>query len=236
MRISRPAAFSAIAAACAALLLLASLHVLSPEFSPAWRMVSEYGNGTYEWVLSLMFLSWGLSSFALAYAIRSQASTRLGNFGLVFLVIAGVGEVMGGVFDINHDPGHSIAGALGIIGLPIAAVSTSVSLGRTELWSSARSALLWTANLTWASVVLLALTFVVMIATFMHVQGGLPTQVPQAIPPGVVALVGWANRLLVVSYCAWVIAVAWQAIRLSCANLSRLRPLGQVGEHCAELL
>jgi hypothetical membrane protein len=219
MRISRPAAFSAIAGACAALLLLLSLHVLSPEFSPAWRMVREYGNGSYEWVLSLMFVSWGLSSIALAFAIRSQASTRLGKFGLVFLVIAGVGEVMGGVFDINHDPGHSIAGALGIIGLPIAAVSISVSLGRTELWSPARSLLLWTANLTWASVVLLALTFVVMIATFMNAQGALPTQVPQAIPPGVVALVGWSNRLLVISYCAWVIAVAWQAIRLSGANL-----------------
>jgi hypothetical membrane protein len=199
--------------------LLASLHVLSPEFSPAWRMVSEYGNGNYEWVLSLMFLCWGLSSLALAYAVRSQASTRLGKFGLAFLVIAGAGEVMGGVFDINHDPGHSIAGALGIIGLPIAAVSISVSFGRTELWSSARSILLWTANLTWASVVLLAVTFVVMIATFMNAQGGLPTQVPQAIPPGVVALVGWANRLLVVSYSTWVIAVAWQAIRLSSANL-----------------
>lgn len=231
MRISRPAAFSAIAAACAALLLLASLHVLSPEFSPAWRMVSEYGNGNYEWVLSLMFLSWGLSSVALAYAIRSQATTRLGKFGLVFLVIAGVGDVMGGVFDINHDPGHSIAGALGIIGLPIAAVSISVSLGRTEPWSPVRSALLWTANLTWVSVVLLALTFIVMIATFMHVQGGLPTQVPQAIPPGVVALVGWANRLLVVSYCGWVIAVAWQAIRISQSERWRSgaldRPFGQ---------
>jgi hypothetical membrane protein len=219
MKISRPAAFTAIGAACAALLLLASLHVLSPEFSPAWRMVSEYGNGNYEWVLSLMFLCWGLSSLALAYAVRSQASTRLGKFGLAFLVIAGAGEVMGGVFDINHDPGHSIAGALGIIGLPIAAVSISVSFGRAELWSSARSILLWTANLTWASVVLLAVTFVVMIATFMNAQGGLPTQVPQAIPPGVMALVGWANRLLVVSYSAWVLAVAWQAIRLSAANL-----------------
>jgi hypothetical protein len=30
----------------------------------------------------------------------------------------------------------------------------------------------------------------------------------------VIGLVGWANRLLVVTYCAWVITVAWQAIVL----------------------
>ncbi|MDQ6877228.1 MAG: hypothetical protein M3082_05930 [Candidatus Dormibacteraeota bacterium] len=44
-KISLPAAILAIAGASAALLLLASLHVLSPEFSPSWRMVSEYANG-----------------------------------------------------------------------------------------------------------------------------------------------------------------------------------------------
>jgi hypothetical protein len=40
----------AIAAAAAQVLLLASLHVLSPEFDPAWRVVSEYVNGGYGWV------------------------------------------------------------------------------------------------------------------------------------------------------------------------------------------
>jgi len=57
-RISLPAAGLAIVAATAALLLLASLHVLSPEFDPSWRMVSEYANGHYGWVLSLMFAAW----------------------------------------------------------------------------------------------------------------------------------------------------------------------------------
>jgi len=46
-RLARPAARLAIAAAAAALLLLASLRVLSPEFDPSWRMVSEYANGHY---------------------------------------------------------------------------------------------------------------------------------------------------------------------------------------------
>jgi hypothetical protein len=45
-RISRPAAHLAFAAAIVTLLSLASLHLLSPEFDPSWRMVSEYVPGT----------------------------------------------------------------------------------------------------------------------------------------------------------------------------------------------
>jgi len=43
------------------LLFLASLHVLSPEFDPSWRIVSEYALGNFGWVLSLMFVSWAVS-------------------------------------------------------------------------------------------------------------------------------------------------------------------------------
>lgn len=213
-RISKPAAYSAIAAASAALLLLASLHVLSPEFSPAWRMVSEYANGGYGWVLSLMFAAWGFSSVALAVAIRSQMKTRAGSIGLALLIVAGTGEAMAAIFDINHDVLHSLAGALGMIGLPIAAMVVSFGLVRTQSWSMARKPLLWTANLTWVSLVLLAATFPLMMATFVHATGAIPAVAPKALPPGVIAWVGWANRLLVVMYCAWVMTVAWQAIRL----------------------
>ena len=204
----------AIALSVLALTCLAALHVVSPEFSPAWRMVSEYGNGSNEWVLTLMFVSWGLSALALAFAIRSEARGTLGRVGLGLLVVAGLGDIGGGLFDINHDPGHSIAGALGIVGLPAAAVMISIALGRNQRWAAAKRLLLWTAHLTWISVVLLGLTFVVMVVTFVQVQGSLPNEVPKSVPPGVVALVGWTNRLLVLTYCAWVIAVAWQAIKI----------------------
>ena len=213
-RVSLPAGRLAIAAAALALLLLASLHVLSPEFGPSWRMVSEYANGHYGWVLSMMFAAWGLSSWALALAIWPAARTTPVRVGLVFLTLAGAGEAMAAVFDINHDPFHSLAGALGMLGLPIAAMLISVNLCRTEPWSAARRALLWTANLTWVSLVLLAASFVLLIVTFSQLGGGLPAQPPKVLPHGVIGLVGWANRLLVVLYCVWVITVAWQAIRL----------------------
>src|SRR5690242_14536614 len=82
------AARVAFGAAAATLLLLASLHILSPEFDPTFRMVSEYALGQYGWVLSLMFLAWGISAWALAIALWTQVTTRAGKVGLWFLVIA----------------------------------------------------------------------------------------------------------------------------------------------------
>lgn len=222
-----PAARVAIGAAMAALVCLASLHVLSPEFDPAWRMVSEYANGRHGWVLSLMFACWGLSTLALAYSIRSQLRTIPARVGLALLVLAGIGEAMAAVFDLNQVALHNVAGVLGIGCLPIAAVLISVRLGRIEPWLQSRTALLVSANLTWISLILLAASFVVMVGTF--VETGLPTpaQAPRVLPPGVIGLVGWTNRLLVLNYCAWVITVAWVGIKLRVQNPRRrqLEPL-----------
>jgi hypothetical protein len=213
--ISSKAALLAIAAAAVCLLLLASLHVLSPEFNPAWRMVSEYAYGHYGWVLSLMFLTWGISAWALAAALWSQVPTKAGKVGLWFLLIAGLGEALASVFDIAHDTGHTIAGILGIGSFPVAALLLSVSLGRIETWQSAKKPLLWIANLSWISIVLLVATLVLMTVQFLHVNGGqLPSQAPAALPPGVIGLDGWADRLIVLSNCLWVVMVAWQVIKL----------------------
>src|SRR2546423_12010819 len=59
-------ALLAIVAAVATLLLLAGLHILSPEFDPSLRMVSEYALGHYRWVLSLVFLARGIRPWALS--------------------------------------------------------------------------------------------------------------------------------------------------------------------------
>ena len=215
-KISVPVARLAIAATAAVLLLLVSLHVLSPEFDPSWRMVSEYALGHYGWVLSLMFLAWGISSWALAVALWSQVKTRAGKVGLWFLVIAGIGEALASVFDITHDTGHSIAGVLGMGGFPIAALLLSVSLGRTQAWRSARSPLLYIANLNWISVVLLGATLVLMTVQFAQATGGhLPQHAPTQLPAGVLGLDGWADRLIVLSNCLWVCVAAWQAMKLA---------------------
>lgn len=204
----------AIAAAAAVLLLLASLHVLSPEFDPSFRMVSEYALGQYGWVLALLFLAWGISAWALAVALWSQVNTRAGKAGLWLLIIAGLGEALAAVFNITHDVGHSIAQVLGVGGFCLAAVLLSRSLGRLPAWRSAKKPLLWLAHLSWISVVLLGASLVLMTVQFAQVNGGqLPQQAPTHLPAGVLGLVGWANRLYVLASCVWVAVAAWQTIK-----------------------
>jgi Protein of unknown function (DUF998) len=214
-QIVEPAAWLAILTTGATILLLVALHILSPEFSPSWRVISEYAFGHYPWVLSLMFLSWGISSWSLVVAIWSQVRTNAGKVGLWFLIIAGIGEAMASVFDITHEVGHGIAGLLGVIGFPIAALLLSVALGRNETWRTARRGLLWIANLSWISVVLLMATLAIMTMQMARINGGhLPKHAPKSLPPGVLALDGWADRLIVLSNCAWVLLAAWDAIKI----------------------
>lgn len=214
------AARLAIGAAAATLVLLVSLHVLSPAFDPSFRMVSEYALGQYGWVLSLMFLAWGISAWALAAALWSQVTTRAGRVGLWLLIIAGLGEAMAAVFDITHDTGHSIAGVLGMGGFPVAALLLSVSLGRTQAWRGAKALLLWLAHLNWISVVLLVATLVLMTVQVAQAYGGhLPQQAPAHLPAGVLGLDGWADRLIVLSNCLWVGVVALQVMKLDGTQL-----------------
>jgi hypothetical protein len=215
-QISSTSSLLAIGISVAVLVLLVSLHFLSPEFNPAWRMVSEYANGKYPMILSAMFFLWGAASWALAYTLWPHLQTTAGKVGLFFLVLAGIGEAMAAVFDINHEL-HGLSAMIGIPSLSIAAMLISVALVRTESWSIARNSLLWTANLTWVSILLMAIAFAVMMATYAQAGGDMSAsaEVVTTLPEGVIALVGWANRFLIVVYCAWVMTVAWYAIKLN---------------------
>ena len=215
-QISSTSSLLAIGISVAVLVLLVSLHFLSPEFNPAWRMVSEYANGKYPMILSAMFFLWGAASWALAYTLWPHLQTTAGKVGLFFLVLAGIGEAMAAVFDINHEL-HGLSAMIGIPSLSIAAMLISVALVRTESWSIARTSLLWTANLTWVSVLLMAIAFAVMMATYAQAGGDMSAsaEAVTTLPEGVIALVGWANRFLIVVYCAWVMTVAWYAIKLN---------------------
>ena len=203
----------AIAASVSTLALLAALHVLSPEFDPSWRAVSEYATGQHGAVLSAMFLSWAVSSWALAFSLWPQVQARWGRIGLAFLVAAGVGEAMASIFDITH-PLHGVSAMIGIPSLAIAAMLVSINLGRTPEWRSARAALRWTSNLTWISLLILAASFGVFISTYRAAGGNVTDGVaPTTLPEGVIAVIGWANRFLIVAYCAWVFTTAWHSRR-----------------------
>jgi hypothetical protein len=198
--IPRPAALMAMAAAALTVLLLAALHVMSPEFDPSRRVVSEYANGRYGWVLSLMFASWAISSWSLAVALWSQLKGIGGKVAVSFLVAAGVGEGMASFCDINH-PWHNLAGMIGVLSLPIAAMGISLNLAGGDEWMRAKRVLLVTANLTWLSLLLMVIALFALVTR------------RRITPPGI-EMIGWTNRAVVVAYCVWVAAVAWQALKL----------------------
>lgn len=211
-QLSKAAAWPAMSLTIITILLLASLHLLSPEFAPSWRMISEYAFGRYGWVLSLMFLCWALSTWACVIALWPLIQTRAGKAGLYFLILAGFGEAMASVFDIRHPMGHGVAGLFGVIGFPIAALLVSVALRRSEEWREERSQLLRIANLSWIAVLFLIATLVIMTMQVAAANGGhLPQHAPKSLPPGVLALDGWADRLIVLVNCAWVFLAARRA-------------------------
>ncbi len=214
---SRTAAAAALVAGLSSLALLASLHFLSPEFDPSWRVVSEYANGHYGWMLSLMFAAWAISSWALAVALRPFLKTRSGLIGLWFLVAAGAGEALAAAFDVNQ-PLHGMAGLLGVGGLPVAAVTISAALRRSPMWPSHGKLLLRVANLTWIAVVVMIASLCALFLTYVHYGGqvpsdGQPLPLGTFLPNGTVAFAGYANRLVVVVNCAWAMIAAVQTIK-----------------------
>ncbi len=193
--------------------LLAALHVLSPEFDPAWRVVSEYANGSHGAALSLMFACWATSSWALALAIRPYLLTTAGKIGIWLLVAAGVDQALACAFDINQ-PLHGLADLLGGAGFPIAALLITAALLREHPQLRAKKALLLSAHFTWFTVVATIASIAALYFTFVHAGGHVPSDgkslpLGTVLPHGVIAVVGYANRLMVVADCAWAIAAAF---------------------------
>jgi len=211
--ISQTAARLSFAAAIMFLVLLTALHIIKPEFDPSWRFVSEYGIGRHGWIMVVAFLFLALSCLAAIIAIRSEIGTTGGKIGLALLLVVAVALVAAGIFVADpitaskdelttHGGLHALAGTIGIPGLAIAAVLISRSLGRNESWSSTRRLLLWTAHLTWISVLVMFVSMFIMLG---QTQGKFGPNV----------LIGWPNRLVVLSYCAWLMVVGWRASQLS---------------------
>ncbi len=224
----RAAAWVSLIMSALVLILLGALHVLSPEFDAAWRVVSEYANGQFGWVLSLMFACWAVSSWALALALRPLVTVVTVRLGLAFLVAAGAGEALAAIFDINQ-PLHGLAGLLGIGGLPVAALLISLALRRAQPSLCAGALLLWSANATWIVVVVMIGSLAIQYVTFVHAGGHVPSDgrslpLGTVLPAGVIALVGYANRLLVVVYCGWMMLIAWEAAAMGDESASHSRP------------
>lgn len=210
---STAAAYAAIAAtalSCAALVLL---HVRSPEFAPSWRMVSEYANGSHAWLLTFVFIAWALSSFALVAALWPLSASTLGKIGLLFLVLSGVGQAMGGLFDINHRL-HGPAAMIGIPSLCIAAVVLTMAMARHGGIAAPPT---WSAHLPWVAFALMLGTFALFFSALKSagVDVSAQTDPLTELPAGVSGYVGWANRLIFVASYLWTVLASLSVVRVA---------------------
>jgi hypothetical protein len=84
------------------------------------------------------------------------------------------------------------------------------NLIQTPHWQTDSTIVLLSSHATWISFVLMGITMAVMMAGFK--RSGIPmgpnAEPPQFVPPGVIAVAGYANRLLVACYIGWLIVVA----------------------------
>ena len=121
-------------------------------------------------------------------------------------MVSGLGEAMAAVFDIRH-PLHDVAGVLGVPTVAAGALLIGYSVCRTGPWSAHRKSLLWTAHAIWISLVLFIAAMAVMVWTF-HSSGAHVTGPVTRLPPRVIGLAGWGDRLFVVTCCVWMMNIA----------------------------
>lgn len=201
----------AIGATAVSLAALIGLHVVSPEFAPSWRMVSEYANGAHAWLLAVVFLAWAASSFALLALLWPLSASTLGKVGLLFLFLAGIGQAMGGLFDINHKL-HGPAAMIGIPSLCVAAVLLTLAMVRQ---AGVAAPPLWAAHLPWIGFVLMLGAFALFMSALKAAGIDVAAQTTplNELPSGVSAYVGWANRLLFAASYNWTVLTALAALR-----------------------
>lgn len=187
-------------------LVLASLHVLEPQYDPTWRFVSQYQLGAYGWMMHFAFVALALSMASLAVAVTSWVRVWYGYIGLAILWIAAVGILIAGIFPTgpaiaSRRSGGTFRGRMHVLGAsldytPVAAVLLSLALVRNDLRRAVRTRLFITASL--AIIVMLAF-----VAALVYDRN---------VGPGNVA--GLLGRLLLMSYLGWLATVALHLLAL----------------------
>lgn len=191
------------------LVLLAVLHLVKPELDPSWSVISEYAIGNFGWMMMLAFIALAVSCASLFMAIKSQVQGIWGKIGLFLLLLSAVGMAMAGIFvtdpltvsaDMRTSAGklHELGAMLDVV--PVAALLIGFGLARNKNWRSLKGLLLGTAVLT----ILGLVAFIGSTAMMLPSDGKFGPDV----------LIGWPNRLLVITYCVWLMTVSWQAMRL----------------------
>lgn len=120
------------------------------------------------------------------------------------MALSGLGELLGALFDVNH-PGHGLAFALGVPSWPVGVLLAGIPLARRD----GRRIIAWISHAPWLSLLIMAGSFGLLASSAAKAGVVLEPGKPwHEIPTGVIAWMGWANRLLVIAYLAWTAVVA----------------------------
>lgn len=209
-------AHSTLALGVLSILSLVTLHVVSREFKPSFRMVSEYALGKHKGLLTLFFLSWGLSTISAGMMLWPEVTSGWAMVGVVLLFVTGVGAIMGGLFDVKHKL-HGPASAIGLPFMPLAALLISYHLLTKPEWQAHSFPLLFSTHIIWLSLVLMGVSMFLLLSSLK--SAGIvfgPDAPPLAeLPKGVIGVNGWANRLLVLCYLLYPVLLAKLFLEIS---------------------
>lgn len=188
----------AIAAIMAYQALSVAAVAVNPQWNPLTRQLSEYALGRQGWLQGVAFLASAVAYAALFVAFRPRvrgASGRAGLIVLAYCALATIGVALFVTDPVSTAPAavslrgtlHVVFGASALVLLPVAALMLTRSLARTHpTRASSRRALNRVA--------------------FLPLTGFTLIWVPEVA--GLLPARGWPDRILFLTYTAWVITVA----------------------------
>jgi uncharacterized protein DUF998 len=206
------------------LVLLSLLQVLEPELRIG-HLIGEFERTPHGWLMSLAFLTLGISSATSYLAIR-RAVTGAGQLAAGWLCVIAVAYAGAAMFRPDSADGfvmpepvtpspvacvHALCGLLIMTTSPIAFTMLSRSLAHDRRWHNVARRVDAVTFLAWFGLV----SFVAALVVF-----GV-TQPRTLIWIRAVVFVSAANRVLVVTYCLWLIVMALSALDLQRAAASK---------------
>ena len=189
------------------IILLALLHVIKSDIAPSWNFISEYQVGRFGWLMSLAFVSLGSSCLFLAIALWHEVSL-VGKIGIVMMLLSSAGMFMAAIFKtdpLNTSPElvtqsgmlHQWGAMLDQI--PFAALLITIALFRKKEWHVNHWLLIVSLIFVWFGMIY----FIASIRIHFPADGKFGPNV----------LVGWQNRIMIVTQALWVILISYEANR-----------------------
>jgi hypothetical protein len=191
--------------AIAFIVILTALHFIKPELDPSWNFISEYQVGRFGWLMQLAFIFLGASCLLLVMGMW-QGLNIVGKIGLVLLLITATGMFIGGIFKTDalntSQDALTMSGNLHQLGamldqLPFAALLVTIAIFKKQNWKADRWLLI---------VILVAVWF-----GFLYFVRSIQVQFPADGKFGPHIIVGWQNRLMIMTQAIWVALIAFKA-------------------------